>query len=132
MLWQRLVIIMSSNFRYDLCREMLTPFTDVLSLLGVITSEMNQFRRQWSMIKTMIYEMSTFSHNKQLACGWFIGNDLNERINHIISIITALTKRSISIGKNGNDCHHRYHKNLLIQNTSNIPVEELWLGKKRD
>ena len=96
-------------------------FADVLALIGVIRSDIDQFRRRWSMIKTIIYEKLVFSHSIRPVCGWFVANDFNERINHIISIITALIKTNTSTGKkNENYSHHSYHNRLLIQNKSNI------------
>ena len=38
--------IMKMNLKSDQCREMITPFIDALALLGVVTAEMNQFRRE--------------------------------------------------------------------------------------
>ena len=38
--------IMNLNLKSDQCREVITPFTDALALLGVVTAEINQFRRE--------------------------------------------------------------------------------------
>ena len=38
--------IMEMNLKSDQCREMITPVIDALALLGVVTAEINQFRRK--------------------------------------------------------------------------------------
>ena len=38
--------IMKLNLKSDQCREVVTPVTDALALLGVVTAETNQFRRE--------------------------------------------------------------------------------------
>ena len=38
--------IMKMNRKSDQCREMITPVIDALALLGIVTVEVNQFRRE--------------------------------------------------------------------------------------
>ena len=38
--------IIKQNLKSDQCREMITPVIDTLALLGVVTPEINQFRRE--------------------------------------------------------------------------------------
>ena len=38
--------IMKMNLKSDQCREMITPVIDALVLLGVVTTKINQFRRE--------------------------------------------------------------------------------------
>ena len=38
--------IMEMNLKSDQCREMITPVSDALALLGVVTAKVNQFRRK--------------------------------------------------------------------------------------
>ena len=38
--------IMEMNLKSDQCREMITSVIDTLALLGVVTAEINQFRRE--------------------------------------------------------------------------------------
>ena len=80
---------------------MITPVIDALALLGVVTAEINQFRRE-QMEDRLLAKMEQLTKNIPSESEWLFGNDLTKRINQLNSTNTALIKTSISSysGKN--------------------------------
>ena len=93
--------IMKKNLKSDQCREMITPVIDVLALLGVVTAEINQFRKE-QMKDSLPAKMQPLTKNVPPESEGLFGNDLSKRINQLNSTNTALIKTSISSysGKN--------------------------------
>ena len=61
---------------------MITSVTDALALLGVVTAENNQFKRE-QMKDRLPAKMQPLAKNVPPECEWLFGNDLSKRINHI-------------------------------------------------
>ena len=93
--------IMKLNLKSDQCREMITPVIDALALLGVVTAEINQFRRE-QMKDQCPVKMQPLTKKVPPESEWLFGNDLSKRIDQLNSTNTALIKTSISSysGKN--------------------------------
>ena len=106
--------IMEKNLKSDQCREMITPVIDALALLGVVTAEINQFRRE-QMEDQCPVKMQPLTKKVPPESEWLFGNDLSKRIDQLNSTNTALIKTFISSysGKNT-----RY---LSKQSTSSRP-----------
>ena len=93
--------IMKKNLKSDQCKEMITPVIDVLALLGVVTAEINQFRKE-QMKDSLPAKMQPLTKNVPPESEGLFDNDLSKRINQLNSTNTALIKTSISShsGKN--------------------------------
>ena len=81
--------VMEMNLQSDQCREMITPVIDAFALLGVVTAEINQFRRQ-QMKDRLLAKMQPLTKNVPPESEWLFGNDLSKRINQLNSMNTAL------------------------------------------
>ena len=68
---------------------MITPVIDAFALLGVVTAEINQFRRQ-QMKDRLLAKMQPLTKNVPPESEWLFGNDLSKRINQLNSMNTAL------------------------------------------
>ena len=80
--------IMKMNLKSDQCREMIASVIDALALLGVVTAEINQFRRE-QMKDWLPAKMQPLTKNVPLESEWLFGNDLSKRINQLNSTNTA-------------------------------------------
>ena len=128
--------IMKMNLKSDQCREMITPVIDALALLGVVTAEINQFRRE-QMKDRLPAKMQPLTKNVPPESEWLFGNDLSKRFNQLNSTNTALIKTSISSysGKNTryhlNNHHHQGHQHMqpTLQKTCSLPGGALLKGR---
>ena len=68
---------MDSNLKSALCKEIVTTLIDPLVFLGLLSSGLNQFRKD--------YLMKPFTKNVPVKSEWPFGDDLNKRINTISS-----------------------------------------------
>ena len=68
----------------------MTPLIDSLAFLGLVSSVLNQFRRDY-LEGRLPEKMKTLTKNVPAKSECLFGNDLNKRINTINSIDTALT-----------------------------------------
>ena len=128
--------IMKLNLKSDQCREMITPVIDALALLGVVTAEINQFRRE-QMKDQLPANMQPLTKNAPSESEWLFDNGLSRRINQLNSMNTALIKTSISLysGKNTRyslNNQHQGHQHLqpTLQKTCSLPGGALL--KERD
>ena len=128
--------IMKLNLKSDQCREMITPVIDALALLGVVTAEINQFRRE-QMKDQLPTNMQPLTKNAPSESEWLFDNGLSRRINQLNSMNTALIKTSISLysGKNTRyslNNQHQGHQHLqpTLQKTCSLPGGALL--KERD
>ena len=81
---------MDSKLKSALCKETGTPLIDSLAFLGLVSSELNQFRRDH--LKSRLPEkVKPLAKNVPAKSEWLFGDDLNKRIKTIISTNTALT-----------------------------------------
>ena len=87
--------IMEKNLKSDQCREMITPVIDALALLGVVTAEINQFRRE-QMKDRLPAKMQPLTKNVPPESEWLFGNNPSRRINQLNSTNTVLIKTSVS------------------------------------
>ena len=68
----------------------MTPLIDSLAFLGLVSTVLNQFRRNY--LKSRLPEkMKSLTKNVPAKSEWLFGDNLNKRINTISSINTALT-----------------------------------------
>ena len=71
----------------------MTPLIDSLAFLGLVSSELNQFRRDY--LKSRLPEkIKLLAKNVPAKLEWLFGDDLNKRINTISSTNTALAANS--------------------------------------
>ena len=81
---------MDSKLKSALYKEVVTPLTDSLAFLGLVSSELNQFRKNY--LKSRVREkMKPLTKNGPAKSEWLFGDDLNKRINTISSTNTAIT-----------------------------------------
>ena len=82
--------VMNSKLKSALCKEIVTPLIDSLAFLGLVSSELNQIRRDY--LKSRLPEkMKPLAKNVLARSEWLFGDDLNKRINAISSRNNALT-----------------------------------------
>ena len=129
--------IMKLNLKSDQQREMITPVTDALALLGVVTAENNQFKRE-QMKDRFPGKMQPLAKNVPPECEWLFGNDLSKRINQLNSMNTALIKtsvRKITDTYSNNSSHQHQQSALRISNqhskTCILPGGALLKGRDR-
>ena len=111
---------MDSKPKSVLCKEIVTTFIDSLAFLGLVSSEINQFRRYY--FKTSFPgKMESLEKNVPAKLEWLFGEDLNKRINTISSTSTAPTASirphviSIRVAK------QVAINNTMVQNTPKLP-----------
>ena len=86
--------VMDSKLKSALCKEIVTPLIDSLAFLVLVSSELNQFRRDY--LKSRLQEkIKSLAKNGRAKSEekWprLFGDDFNKRINTISSTNTALT-----------------------------------------
>ena len=82
--------VMDSKLKPTLCKEIVTPLIDSLAFLVLVSSELNQFRKDY--LKSRLPEkIKSFAKNGRAKSEWLFGDDFNKRINTISSTNTALT-----------------------------------------
>ena len=86
--------IMKMNLKSHQYKEMIVPVIDALALLGVVTAEINQFRRE-QMKDRLPAKIQPLTKNVPPEPEWLFGNDMSKRINQLSSTNTALIKTSI-------------------------------------
>ena len=99
--------IMNLNLKSDQCREVITPVTDALALLGVVTAEINQFRRE-QMKDRLPATTQPLTQKVPPESKWLFGNGFGKRINQLNSTNTALIKTSVSPYSSYSGKNNRY------------------------
>ena len=106
---------------------MITSVTDALALLGVVTAENNQFKRE-QMKDRLPAKMQPLAKNVPPECKF--GNDLSKRINQLSSMNTALIKTSVGkiTDTYSNNSSHE-HQQSALQKTCILPGGTLLKGR---
>ena len=99
--------IMNLNLRSGQGREMMTPVIDAFALVGVVTAEINQFRRE-QMKEQLQAKMQPLTKKVPPKSKWLFGNELSKRINQLNSTNTALIKTSVSPYRSCSGKNNRY------------------------
>ena len=120
---------MKLNLNSDQWREIITSVTDALALLGVVTAENNQFKRE-QMKDWLPAKMQPLAKNVPPECEWLFGNDLSKRINQLSSMNTALIETSVGkiTDTYSNNSSHE-HQQSALQKTCILPGGTLLKGR---
>ena len=80
--------VMDSKLQSALCKYIVTLLIGSLAFLGSVSSELNQFRRDY--LKNKLPEMNkSLAKNVPAKLEWYFGDDLNKSINTISSTNTV-------------------------------------------
>ena len=71
------------------------PAIDALALLGVVTAETNQFRRE-QMKDQLLAEMKPLTNNFPSESKWLLGNNLSKSISLLNCTSPVLIKTTVS------------------------------------